>query len=190
MVLIVASCAVFVVCLLFLMSTTPTRLQKKRADRAERELAKLTEDTTQSQHAAHYAAIERYDESLEQAGQKIETAAMLVEQLRRLTDAARPEELKGALDVAVPLLRAVLPDKSGTPPVGMRIQTSWNKVFQLFNVPMRVAPKIELDGIPDGCHAELTNVTPDGFEVSFWWDGPVDPARPLPDFDFKAFVRL
>jgi hypothetical protein len=146
--------------------------------------------------SAHLGAMQRYEGTLADLQNKTAILSALVALHARLCEASRtftrscglPDDQKQIIEITDLIMRQmqrfVLP-LSPAPQQGLRIQTGWNKFIQIFDVPMRIPPKIKITDFPQGSYPELSSVTTLSFEVKFWPEHIV-----VGGFNFEADARL
>ncbi len=169
--------AVFLCVFLWNMVTTPYRIQRDRADAAEKSIAESALGTPFPNTVLRSLA----DSQTENEGlkQTLVRLSLLVEQYQRLLDATfRHAEFLGnnlhdddigmiATFIADEAKKALprLPSRPDTPLV---FETGWNTYRYILPSPMRIPPRVSFPSLPNGVNAEIRRVSKIDFEVRFW----------------------
>jgi hypothetical protein len=178
------------------LACAPYRIERDRANVAEAKVAEFQNRTDAKIPIAHLGAMQRYEGTLLTLENRLGALSALVAQYTRLREASRQFYVSCGLPEDEAEVSAITKTIMGemerfvlalpfAPHQGLRLLIGWNHFIQIFDVPKRVPPKINITHIPEGSHAQVKNVTTLSFEVQFWPEN-----IQVTDFAVEADARL
>lgn len=140
----------------------------------------------------------RYDQTLAASGQRDEALAAVLAQYKGMKRASEVwERFRASADheeksqlasevldiLSTNLIPVVVPENLPSKPLILALGSNTFRV--LFSVPMRIPPRLEFHGLPDGVQAHVTEESKFGFTVIF-----SPSAVTVTNFGFSADARL
>lgn len=148
--------------------------------------------------ASQIAVIERYEKELSSHNQKDEVLSAVLAQYKQMKKATDDfYRFKGVQDeaergkLAEHILSTItdnlapVAEKSNLPGKPLIISLAPNTFKVVFSAPMRIAPQLSFQGIPEGVTANISEHTKFGFVVQF-----LPPEVPIANFGFFASAEL
>lgn len=180
------------------MAAVPYRMQKERAELAEKRIAELEGKTPLPNTVLRSLdATQAENENLKDC---LRAVSQIITQYQRLLNAsfshsefAHPDLRESDIGIIASFVAdeatKYLPQLPFGPDEPLIFKTGWNKYKYIFSVPMRVRPKISFPELPKEVHASLGRVSKIDFEVSFW-HSESNNTKEIPPQPFLADARF